>query len=307
MFRYDRPQKGRYRQFYQYGIEVIGSNEPYVDAEVIALFYTFAKRLGLTDFDVEINSVGNKAVSKKYDQVLREFFEPHKEELCHDCQTRLEKKPRRVLDCKVASCKEIGKDAPVMLDYLDEECSQHFDKVKSCLDEFGVPYTVNPKIVRGLDYYTHTAFEFLNNKLGAQNAIGAGGRYNGLVEQIGGKDIPGIGFAGGLERLLLSMEAEELFCGEETIPTVYMVPMGEKAITASVSIISNLRNKGIAVEYNPQKTSMKAQMKAADKYKAKYAVIIGEDELDKGVVTLKNLHERTQEEVSIELLPSSIR
>ncbi len=298
MFRYDRPQKGRYRQFYQYGVEAIGSNHPFVDAEVIALFYTFVKKLGLTDFEVEINSVGNAAVAERYDQALTEYFRPHKESLCYDCQTRLDKKPRRLLDCKVKTCQEIGKDAPVMLDYLDEECSSHFEQVKKYLDQFQVPYSVNPKIVRGLDYYTHTAFEFLNHKLGAQNAIGAGGRYNGLVEQIGGKSLPGIGFAGGFERLLLSMELEELFSGNEVIPQVFIVAIGEKAQTQVAKIISLLRNEDISVEYDPEKTSLKAQMKAADKVQARYAIIMGEDELERGIVTLKNLQDRKQVDVS---------
>ncbi len=298
MFRYDRPQKGRYRQFYQYGVEAIGSNHPFVDAEVIALFYTFVKKLGLTDFEVEINSVGNARVAERYDQALTEYFRPHKESLCYDCQTRLDKKPRRLLDCKVKTCQEIGKDAPVMLDYLDEECSSHFEQVKKYLDQFQVPYSVNPKIVRGLDYYTHTAFEFLNHKLGAQNAIGAGGRYNGLVEQIGGKSLPGIGFAGGFERLLLSMELENLFSGNEVIPQVFIVAIGEKAQAQVAKIISLLRNEDISVEYDPEKTSLKAQMKAADKVQARYAIIMGEDELERGVVTLKNLQDRKQVDVS---------
>jgi histidyl-tRNA synthetase len=306
MFRYDRPQKGRYRQFYQYGIEAIGSDNPYVDAEVIALFYTFIQKLGLTEFEVEINSVGNAAVAEKYDKALADYFRPHKEELCHDCQTRLEKKPRRLLDCKVKTCQEIGKNAPVMLDYLDEECSTHFEQVKEYLKQFKVPFSVNPKIVRGLDYYTHTAFEFLNHKLGAQNAIGAGGRYNGLVEQIGGKPMPGVGFAGGFERLLLSMESENLFSGDEIIPTVYIVAIGEKAQTKVAQIISLLRSNNISVEYDPDKTSLKAQMKAADKVKAKYAVILGEDELERGVVTLKNLQDRKQIDVTISELSNHI-
>ncbi len=307
MFRYDRPQKGRYRQFYQYGVEAIGSNNPYVDAEVIALFYTFIKKLGLTDFEVEINSVGNAIVAERYDQALSEYFKPHKESLCHDCQSRLDKKPRRLLDCKVKTCQEIGKNAPVMLDYLDEECSSHFEEVKKYLEQFKVPYSVNPKIVRGLDYYTHTAFEFLNNKLGAQNAIGAGGRYNGLVEQIGGKSLPGIGFAGGFERLLLSMELENLFSGDEVIPEVYIVAIGEKAQAEVAQVISSLRQEEISVEYDPDKTSLKAQMKAADKVKAKYALILGENELERGVVTLKNLHDRKQVDITISELSSHIK
>jgi len=306
MFRYDRPQKGRYRQFYQYGVEAIGSNNPYIDAEVIALFYTFIQRLGLTDFEVEINSVGNEIVAERYDRALKEYFLPYKDELCYDCQTRLDKKPRRLLDCKVKTCKEIGKDAPVMLDYLDEECSSHFEQVKKYLDQFDVPYSVNPKIVRGLDYYTHTAFEFLNHKLGAQNAIGAGGRYNGLVEQIGGKSVPGVGFAGGFERLLLSMELENLFSGDEIIPQVYIVAIGEKAQAKVAQIISMLRKENISVEYDPDKTSLKAQMKAADKINSKYAVILGEDELERGHVTLKYLQERKQVDIAISELSALI-
>ena len=236
------------------------------------------------------------------------FFKPYKEELCHDCQTRLDKKPRRLLDCKVKTCREIGKNAPVMLDYLDEECSSHFEQVQKYLDQFQVSYSVNPKIVRGLDYYTHTAFEFLNNKLGAQNAIGAGGRrYNGLVEQIGGKSLPGIGFAGGFERLLLSMELENLFSGEELIPEVYIVAIGEKAQAKVAQISSLLRHDNISVEFDPDKTSLKAQMKAADKIKAKYAVILGEDELERSVVTLKYLHERKQVDIAISELSALIK
>lgn len=307
MFRYDRPQKGRYRQFYQYGVEAIGSNNPYIDAEVIALFYTFIQKLGLTDFEVEINSVGNEAVAERYDQALAEYFKPHQAELCYDCQGRLDKKPRRLLDCKVKTCQDIGKNAPVMLDYLDEECSSHFTQVKKYLDQFQVPYKVNPKIVRGLDYYTHTAFEFLNHKLGAQNAIGAGGRYNSLVEQIGGKPLPGIGFAGGFERLLLSMELEDLFMGEEVIPQVYIVAIGEKAQAQVAQIISLLRKANIAVEYDPDKTSLKAQMKVADKVKAKYAVILGDEELDRGVVILKNLQDREQLVLTVSQLPANIK
>lgn len=307
MFRYDRPQKGRYRQFYQYGVEAIGSNSPFVDAEVIALFYTFAQRLGLSEFEIEINSVGNANVSKIYDKALINYFLPRKEELCGDCQGRLELNPRRVLDCKVENCQTVGETAPLMLDYLDEECSTHFEQVKRYLDQFEIPYKINPRIVRGLDYYTHTAFEFLNNKLGAQNAIGAGGRYNDLVEQIGGKSLPGVGFAGGFERLLLSMEEEDLFSGDEVIPQVYIVAIGEKAQDHVAGVINFLRKNNISVEYDPDRTSVKAQMKAADRFNAKYAIIFGEEELTKGVVILRNLQDRTQIDVTPEELPSQIK
>lgn len=295
MFRYDRPQKGRYRQFYQYGVEAIGSNHPYVDAEVIALQYTFLKRLGLKGIELEVNSLGNKASTENYNKALREYYEPHKEEICGDCIARLEKNPRRLLDCKVPTCKSIATEAPVMIDYLDDECKEHFEAVQGYLRAMDVEFSINPRIVRGLDYYTHTAFEFLNNELGAQNAVGGGGRYNGLVEQIGGKESPGIGFAGGFERLILSLEQEELFMGNEPRPNVYTVILGDRALIKGSELMQKLRALSVKVEYDPIKVSMKAQMKTANKVNAKYALIIGENEVDNNLYVLKNLEESTQD------------
>ncbi|MDP8232145.1 MAG: histidine--tRNA ligase, partial [Candidatus Zophobacter franzmannii] len=251
MFRYDRPQKGRYRQFYQYGVEAIGSHHPYTDAEVIALQFTFLKRLGLKGIVLEINSLGNKASSDNYNKALADYYAPHKEEICGDCTARLEKNPRRLLDCKVPTCKEIAKNAPVMLDYLDDECKEHFEAVQSYLKAMDVEYTINPRIVRGLDYYTHTAFEFLNNKLGAQNAVGGGGRYDGLVEQIGGKESPGIGFAGGFERLILSLEEEEFFMGAAPKPEIFTAVLGDNALIKASALMQKLRAKKLCVEYDP--------------------------------------------------------
>ncbi len=298
MFRYDRPQKGRYRQFYQYGVEAIGSNHPYVDAEVIALQYAFLKRLGLKGIVLEINSLGNKASTEGYNKALRDFYEPHKEEICGDCIARLEKNPRRLLDCKVPTCKEIAAVAPVMIDYLDDECKEHFEAVQIYLKAMDVEFKINPRIVRGLDYYTHTAFEFLNNKLGAQNAVGGGGRYNGLVQQIGGKESPGIGFAGGFERLILSLEQEELFMGNEPGPDVYAVILGDKALVKGSELMQKLRALDVKIEYDPIKVSMKAQMKTANKVNAKYALIIGENEIDNNAYVLKNLDESTQDSLT---------
>ncbi|MBN2829609.1 MAG: histidine--tRNA ligase [Candidatus Cloacimonetes bacterium] len=300
MFRYDRPQKGRYRQFYQYGVEAIGSNHPYIDAEVIALQYTFLKKLGLKNIQLEINSLGNKASTDSYNKALAEYYAPHADKLCYDCSIRLEKNPRRLLDCKVPTCKELVAEAPVMLDYLDEECRTHFESVQTYLKGMGVEYTINPRIVRGLDYYTHTAFEFLNNYLGSQNAVGGGGRYNSLVEQIGGKDAPGIGFAGGFERLLLSLEEENLFMGNSFHPDVYVAVLGEESLLKAVHLMQQLRLKGIKVEYDPDKNSMKAQMKAADKAHATYALIVGENEINSGLYVLKTLTEGKQESLSLE-------
>ncbi|PKN80271.1 MAG: histidine--tRNA ligase [Candidatus Cloacimonetes bacterium HGW-Cloacimonetes-1] len=300
MFRYDRPQAGRYRQFYQYGVELIGSNHPYYDAEVIALQWDFLSRLGLQDIRVEINSVGCADCAKDYDAALRTYYTPHLDAMCPDCQARIETKPRRLLDCKVPACKALGKDAPSQLDFLDEPCHEHFDQVKNYLDVMKVPFVVNPKIVRGLDYYTNTAFEFINDQLGAQNSIAGGGRYNGLFEQIGGKSIPAIGFAGGFERLLLSIEKADLISGGRISPDVYAVALGDDAQAAILPLIATLRGAGLYVEYEPEKTTMKSQLKAADGKSSRFAMILGEDEVATKTVVIKNL--LTKEQVTF---PSS--
>jgi len=297
MFRYDRPQKGRYRQFYQYGIENIGSDNPFIDAEVIAFGYAFLTKLGLKNFELEINSIGCSTCSTDYDKALVEYFKPKLDKMCSDCNNRINKNPKRLLDCKVPSCKEIAKDAPVMLEYLDEDCKTHFARVQEYLNEMGIKYSVNPRIVRGLDYYNKTAFEFLDNNLGAQNALIGGGRYNGLVEQFGGKDTPGIGFAGGFERLILSLETAGISFGDGVKPDVCFVCLGEVAKQKAAKIIYDLREGGIAVDYNPDKDSMKAQMKAADKSKAKIVLILGDDEINKNIVILKEMESGEQQEI----------
>jgi histidyl-tRNA synthetase len=300
MFRYDRPQKGRYRQFYQYGIENIGSDNPFVDAEIIAFGYAFLTKLGLKNFELEINSIGCANCSKDYDKALVDYFTPKLDKMCSDCSQRINKNPKRLLDCKVKSCKEIAQDAPNMLEYLDEECKTHFAQVQEYLLQMEVPFKVNPRIVRGLDYYNKTAFEFLDNNLGAQNALIGGGRYNGLVQQFGGKDIPGIGFAGGFERLLLSMQAEGVSFGEESKPDVYIVAIGEKAKQMTAKLIFDLRSNQIQAEYNPDKESLKAQMKAANKEKVKFTIIFGDDEIAKNSVILKEMELGDQQEFPIE-------
>ncbi len=302
MFRYDRPQKGRYRQFYQYGVEYFGNDHPYVDAEVISLGYNFLKKLGLSNFSLEINSIGNKKSSEKYNKVLIEYFTPYYNELCPDCQSRLERNPKRVLDCKVPTCKKIAQDAPSMLQYLDEESSKHFEEVQSYLSLLEIPYVVNPKIVRGLDYYTKTAFEIINNNLGAQNALLGGGRYDGLVKELGGKDVSAIGFAGGFERLIFSMEQENLSFGDLPNPKYYFVAIGEEARKKAIVLINQMRMMGYDVEFLIDKISMKSQMKAANKLGAKYTLILGEDELSKNVVIKKNMETGEQIEIKISKL-----
>lgn len=299
MFRYDRPQAGRFRQFYQYGIEFIGSNHPYYDAEVIALEMTFLKALGLKNVRLEINSVGCADCAEDYNIALQQHYRPHLEQLCADCQKRFETKPRRLLDCKVPSCKTFRSGAPSQLDYLDEGCQTHFEQVCNYLDTMAIAYTVNPAIVRGLDYYTNTAFELIVDALGAQNSIAGGGRYNALISQIGGKPTPAIGFAGGFERLLLALEKENIALPRIRKPDIYAVAIGDEAHRAVLGILQSLREAGIFAEYNPEKGSFKAQMKAADTSGATYAIILGEDELQQNRIILKNLRDSSQESLSL--------
>jgi len=289
MFRYDRPQAGRYRQFYQYGIEFIGSNNPFYDAEVIALEMLWLRSLGLKNLRLELNSVGCPQCSAAYDQALQDFYRSLLPQLCPDCNKRFTLKPRRLLDCKVPSCKALRKGAPVQLDYLDEPCQNHFDQVCAQLNAMDISYTINPAIVRGLDYYTNTAFEVIYDGLGAQNSLAGGGRYNGLIEQIGGKPIPAIGFAGGFERLLLALEAEGIEFATEPLPEIYLICLGEPARKAVASYLNALRSKGIYVDYDPDKSSLKAQFKAADASGAKYALIVGDSEIETGILQLKDL------------------
>lgn len=300
MFRYDRPQAGRYRQFYQYGIEFFGSNHPFYDAEVISLLWYYLTGLGLKNIRLEINSVGCPNCSADYDAALREFFAPHVDDLCPDCLKRLQMKPRRLLDCKVPTCKSIASGAPSQLDYLDDDCRIHFDAVKTYLEHLNVPFTVNPKIVRGLDYYSNTAFEVIFEGIGAQNSLAGGGRYNSLVEQVGGKPVPAIGFAGGFERLLLALENEGIALPSIPDPDVFAVAAGDAAQELCVSIIAALRLKGVRADFDPDKKSFKAQMKAAGSSNCTFAMIVGEDEIQGGFVTLKDMNtgEQTRADAS---------
>jgi len=297
MFRYDRPQAGRYRQFYQYGIEFIGSNNPYYDAEVIAVAFLWLNKLGLNNLRLEINSVGCPDCSAVYDKALQEYYRPFLPKLCPDCVKRLETNPRRLLDCKLPSCIELRNNAPSQMDYLDESCKKHFSAVCDYLQAMNIPYTINPRIVRGLDYYTNTAFEIIYDGLGAQNSLVGGGRYNGLIAQIGGKSIPAIGFAGGFERLLLALEEEKIELISPSKPDAYLVCVGENTRLQILPYLNALRTNGLIVDYDPDKSSLKAQLKSADTSGAKYAIIIGENELATKTVNLKNL--QTGEQIAI--------
>ncbi|PYI53338.1 histidine--tRNA ligase [Paenibacillus flagellatus] len=307
MFRYEQPQAGRYRQFHQFGIEAIGSVDPSLDAEVIALGYLFYKEIGLKDVRVEINSVGNPACRTVYRDELRKFFAPVKEKLCKDCQSRYDRNPMRILDCK--KDQEYGVGAPSILDYLDEECSTHFAKVQRHLTDMGIAFVVNPRMVRGLDYYTHTAFEYKAAGIGAIDTISGGGRYNGLVGTIGGGgvDQPGVGFGLGLERVLLVLEAQGVDVPGVRPLDVYVIGMGEAAENEAAKLLFELRSAGLTAEKDYLSRKMKAQMKSADRFSARYTAIIGEDELARGSVTLKSMATGEQEEVPLASVAETVK
>ncbi|MDK8181159.1 histidine--tRNA ligase [Paenibacillus sp. UMB4589-SE434] len=305
MFRYERPQAGRYRQFHQFGVEALGAVDPSLDAEIISLGYHFMKEIGLSGVLVEINSVGNADSRAAYRQTLLDFLTPMKETLCKDCQSRMERNPLRVLDCKVDQDK-FG-DAPSILDSLDEECATHFEKVKQLLSAMGVEYRINHRLVRGLDYYTHTAFEYKAQGIGAIDTVGGGGRYNGLVASIGGPDQPGIGFGLGMERIALLLEHQGVQCNEQSPLDVYLVGLGEQAEDEVAKLLNQLRVAGIAAEKDYQGRKMKAQMKSAERMQARFAAILGEDELSRGEIALKQLSTGEQRMVKLDELIQTIQ
>ena len=298
MFRYERPMAGRYRQLHQFGIEAIGAIDPSIDAEVIALGYSFYKEVGLKDVRVEVNSVGNPSCRDVYKAKLVEFFTPMREILCVDCKSRLERNPMRILDCKIDV--ELVKDAPTILEYLDEECQTHFDKLLVHLTEMNIPFEINPRLVRGLDYYTHTAFEYKAAGIGAIDTIGGGGRYNGLVSSIGGNDQPGVGLGLGLERTLLILQAQEVKLPTVEHLDVYLVALGEEAEKVAVRLLYQLRQNGLLAEKDYVGRKMKAQMKSADRFKARYVAILGEDELQKGEIIVKTMETGQQVTFSLD-------
>ncbi|MEG1963431.1 MAG: histidine--tRNA ligase [Clostridia bacterium] len=289
VFRYEKPQNGRLREHHQFGIEFFGSPEPMADVEVIMVAKTIFNELGITDLTLNINSIGCPKCRAVYNQVLKQFFAKNIDKMCQTCKERLDKNPLRILDCKEERCTEINKDAPVVLDYLCDDCKNHHNQVMALLDSLNIAYNVNPKIVRGLDYYTKTVFEFVSNKIGAQGTVCGGGRYDGLVEQVGGKPTPAVGFGMGIERLLLTLENLGLPVGVEDCPDVYVAPICEQGKQICLKLVMNLRNSGFSVETDLLSRSLKAQMKFANKLNAKFVVILGEEELQNNNVTVKNM------------------
>ena len=297
MFRYDRPQAGRMRQFHQFGVEAMGSPSPVVDAETILLAITVLKRLGLKDLKLKINSVGCPKCRPQHRTLLQDYFRPHLSELCEDCQSRFDRSPLRILDCKVDHDKPFMAGAPKITDSLCEECHDHFEMVKKLLDEAGVDYEVDSTLVRGLDYYTKTAYEVQYSPLGAQSAIGGGGRYDGLVEELGGPSTPGVGFAMGLERIILALEKQGLLKSEKEAIDVFAVVPDEGGTADAFKAVMTLREAGYSCDMNQIGRSMKAQMKQADRTGARFALIFGEEERSRGAVTVRNMADSSQEEI----------
>lgn len=298
-FRHERPQAGRLREFHQFGVEMAGSAGPASDAEIIALAKAILDRAGLKNIALNINSIGCPTCRAEYHKALRAYFQPHRDELCETCQTRLEKNPMRILDCKSEICSGIAKDAPIILDYLCDECRTHFEKLQEYLKAQNIEYTINPKIVRGLDYYTKTVFEFITTDIGAQGTVCGGGRYDGLIEQMGGKPTPAMGFAMGLERLILTMESQGCEFQPPHQCDLYIAPMDEAAIPTTMQIASSLRTSGYQVEYDLMQRKLKAQMKYADKIGATFVLVLGENELQSQQANLKNMKTKEQFPVSL--------
>ncbi len=288
-YRYEKPQAGRLREFHQFGIECIGTSSPIADAEAILLANDVLSRLGIKDLSLEINSIGCPECRKKYHTALKEYFKGHTATLCDTCCDRLERNPMRILDCKSPICKGIAENAPVVLDFLCEECREHFKALKQHLDTAGLKYTVNPKIVRGLDYYTKTVFEFVSGSIGAQSTVCGGGRYNGLVQQLGGPDVQAVGFAMGIERLMLVLAAENAEFPEKATPDIYFATMGDGAQLAATRLCAALRQEGFEAQSDICGRGLKAQMKFADKIGAKFTCVIGDNELSEGILKVKNM------------------
>ena len=298
-FRHENVQAGRLREFHQFGCEMVGSASPRADAEVIALAKSVLDRLGLQNIVLNINSIGCPECREKYRQALKEYFEPHRDELCRTCQERLDKNPMRLLDCKSAEDQAIAKDAPAILDYLCDDCKAHFEKLKQYLTQMGIGYSVNPRIVRGLDYYTRTVFEFITTEIGAQGTVCGGGRYDGLIEQLGGAKTPALGFGMGLERLLLVMQKQGCDFIEEKTCDLYIATMGENAVNKALSMTSALRDEGFFVEYDLVERGLKPQMKYADKIGAKFVIVLGDNEIESGSAKLKNMATGEQTDITL--------
>ena len=300
-FRYEKPQSGRLRQFHQFGVEVFGAKSMMADAEIISLAYEFLRELGIKNLTLEINSVGCPDCRKEHRAALKEFLEPNYDKLCDTCKDRYERNPMRIVDCKSPECQKLVEGAPMMLDYLCDDCKKDFEGLQENLKAAGIPFVVNPGIVRGLDYYTKTAFEFVTDTIGAQGTVCGGGRYDHLGEELGGPEIPGVGFGLGKERLLLVMEASGIEIPENKPVNALIAYMGEEPKRAAIKLAAELRRKGLAIEIDCMERNFKGQFKLADRVGAENTVIIGEDELASGKVSVKKMATSQQIEIPFTL------
>lgn len=305
-YRYEKPQAGRLREFHQFGVECIGAAAPNADAEVIALARQVLDSIGIEKISLEINSIGCPECRKKYSQALKDYFKANVDTLCDTCKDRLDRNPMRILDCKSPVCKELAANAPVVIDYLCDECEQHFTMVKKHLDAAGIEYTVNPHIVRGLDYYTRTVFEFVSGDIGAQSTVCGGGRYDGLISQMGGQPTASLGFAMGIERLMMVLESQKTELPKQSGCDLYIAQMGENASLTATALCNDLRADGFKVQTDICGRGLKAQMKFADKIGASFTMVLGDDELQNKKAKLKNMSTGEQTEVSLESLSEDL-
>ena len=305
-FRYEKPQSGRLREFHQFGVETFGTADMMADAEIISLAYDFLQEMGITDIELRINSVGCPHCRKKHREALREFLKPKYDQLCDTCKDRFDRNPMRIIDCKSPVCHELVQGAPMMIDYMCDDCADAFEQLKSNLDAMGIEYTVDPGIVRGLDYYTKTAFEFVTTKIGAQGTVCGGGRYDHLVEEIGGPATPGVGFGLGKERLLLTMEACGVEIPEPAGADVFIAVMGDEAKAAGLKLMRELRQNGLAVQMDIMGRNIKNQFKYANRIHASKTVVIGQDELENDSFTIKNMETSEQATVPMESLAEEL-
>ena len=299
-YRYEKPQAGRLREFHQFGLECYGTQSPAADAELICAAQSIFDRLGIKQLRLEINSIGCPTCRAEYHKALKDYFGGCKDELCETCNSRLEKNPMRILDCKSPVCSKIAQGAPKITDYLCDECKEHFASVQKYLDAAGVEYTVNPTIVRGLDYYTKTVFEFVTDFIGAQGTVCGGGRYDGLIEELGGKHLPSLGFAMGIERLLMLMDKQGIEIPKPSTCDLYVAVMGEKASLKSFEIIKAVRSCGLIAETDVVGRGLRAQMKYADKIGAKFSMVLGDNEIEQGKAVIKNMSSGEQTEIVLD-------
>lgn len=307
IFRYERPQSGRYRQHYQFGYEAIGDDDPALDAEVIDLAWRFYLSLGLNRLSIQLNSIGCRSCRPQYITALRDYYKSHTRSLCPDCRTRLERNPLRLLDCKQPSCQEIAASAPRSIDYLCPPCAEHFSRLQRYLNLLGLPFVLNHRLVRGLDYYTRTVFEVQPEAEGAQSTIGGGGRYDDLIEELGGKPTPAIGFATGLERVILNIKKEKVSVPPLPGPPVFIAHLGDEAGDEAVKLASTLRQSGIGVTEAMGNKSLKAQLRQANNLGSHYAVIIGEQEVKTGKAILRDMTSAQQQTVPLSQLPGLLK